>query len=178
MATIDKSRATDAADVLNDFVGDFITGVMVFREYAAELKAGRISLEMMVGIQKMCLSNIVLAFAKFEEFWKHYHDVVPVEHRNACKSILNAIRTRKVTEFRNQVVGHIWNTSKRRPLRQSEIMQALESMAAHDFGAFLDWINNPKAYTYPPSTVVSIVEAVRNAIVAAHGISPEEVVNR
>jgi hypothetical protein len=177
MTTIDRSRAIDAADVLNDFIGDFVTGVMVFREYSAQLKAGRLSLEMMVGIQKMCLSNIVLAFAKFEEFWKHYHDVVPIEHRDACKSILKAIRNRKITEFRNQVVGHIWNTSERRPLRHSEVMQALESMAAQDFGAFLDWINNPKTNTYP-STVVSIVEAVRDAIVSLHGIRPEEIVNR
>jgi len=107
----------------------------------------------------------------------HYHDVVPIEHRDACKSILKAIRNRKITEFRNQVVGHIWNTSERRPLRHSEVMQALESMAAQDFGAFLDWINNPKTNTYP-STAVSIVEAVRDAIVSLHGIRPEEIVNR
>lgn len=177
MTAIDRTRAIDAADVLNDFIGDFVTGVMVFHEYSAHLKAGKLSHEMMVGIQKMCLSNIVLAFAKFEEFWKHYHDVVPIEHHDACKSILKAIRTRRITQFRNRVVGHIWNTSERRPLRHSEVMQALESMAAQNFGAFLDWINNPKANTYP-STVVSIVEAVRDAIAAVHSIRPEEIVNR
>ena len=177
MPTIDKARAIDATDVLNNFIGDFITGVMVFREYSAHLKAGKLSLEMMVGIQKMCVSNVILAFAKFEEFWKHYHDVVPAEHRAASKSILKAIRTRKITEFRNHVVGHIWNTTERRPLRQSEIMKALEYVTAQDFGAFLDWINNPKANIYP-STVVSIVEAVRDSIVAAYSISPAEVVNR
>ena len=174
---MDRARAIDAADVLNDFIGDFITGVMVFREYSKELQEGRIKLEMMVPIQKMCLSSLVLAFAKFEEFWKHYHDVVPKEHRDACKSILKAIQVRKITEFRNRCVGHIWDNAKQRPLAHSEVMRALEVMAVPNFAAFLDWINNPKANTYP-STVVSIVEAVRDAIVAGHGIRPEEIVNR
>lgn len=177
MPITNRARAIDAADVLNDFISDFVTGVMVFREYSAHLRAGKLSLEMMVGVQKMCLSNVVLAFAKFDEFWKHYHDVVPLEHREACKSILKAVHTRKITEFRNRVVGHIWNTTAQRPLRHSEIMQALDFMTANDFEGFLNWVNNPEANTYP-STVVSVVEAVRNTIVSAYGIRPEEIVNR
>ena len=37
-----RARAIDAADVLNDFLGDFVTGVMVFREYSAELQRGKL----------------------------------------------------------------------------------------------------------------------------------------
>src|SRR5450759_3858364 len=106
MATTDRARAVDAVDVLNDFVGDFITGGMVLREYAKHHHEGTLPLELMVPIQKMCLSYVVLAFAKFEEFWKHYHDLVPDEHRDGCKSILKALRVRKVTDFRNRCVGH------------------------------------------------------------------------
>ena len=29
----ERELAIDAADILNDFIGDLITGVMVFREY-------------------------------------------------------------------------------------------------------------------------------------------------
>jgi len=177
MREIDRERAVDAVDVLNDFIGDFITGVMVFRTYATYLKAGKIPLEMMVGIQKMCVSSIVLAFAKFEEFWRHYHDVVQAEHRDACKDVLKAIRARKITEFRNRVAGHIWNAKTKRPLKNSEVMQALELMAAPHFDAFLDWVNNPVVNAYP-TTVVSVIEAVRDGIAAVHDIRPEEIVNR
>jgi hypothetical protein len=177
MPAIDRGRAVDAADVLNDFIGDFITGVMVFREYEAQARAGKVPLDMMVGIQKMCVSHLVLAFAKFEEFWKHYHDVVPGEHREACRAIRTTIRERKVSEFRNRCVGHIWSNDARRPLKHSEVMEALQTLVNQDLGAFLRWINNPEANAYP-STVVSVIEAVRDAIVAEHGIRPEEIVDR
>jgi hypothetical protein len=172
-----RARAVDAADVLNDFLGDFVTGVMVFREYAGELKRGKLLLMQMVPIQKMCLSNVVLAFAKFEEFWQHYSDVVPAAHRDACKQILKEIRDRKITDFRNQCVGHIWNKQKRRPLAHSEVMAALDGMVNQDFPAFLQWINNPGGNTYP-LTVVSVIETMRDAICAEHGISPNELIGR
>lgn len=172
-----RARAVDAADVLNDFLGDFVTGVMVFREYAAHLQRGKLHLMQMVPIQKMCLSNIVLAFAKFEEFWQHYSDVVPALHRDACKQILKEIRERKITDFRNQCVGHIWNKQKGRPLSHSEVMSALGVMMKKDFPAFLKWINNPGSNHYP-NTVVSVVETVRDAICTEHGINPEELIGR
>ena len=125
----------------------------------------------------MCLSYLVLAFAKFEEFWGHYHNLVPQEHRDACKSIVKTLRARKVAEFRNRCVGHIWDSEKQRPLAHSEVMSALAAIAVPNFAEFLNWINNPKANTYS-STVVSVVEAVRNALVLAYGIQPHEIVNR
>lgn len=32
----DRARAIDAVDVLNDFIGDFVTGTMVLREYSKQ----------------------------------------------------------------------------------------------------------------------------------------------
>lgn len=176
MAT-DRARAIDAADVLNDFIGDFITGVMVFHDYSNQLQQGKLQMVQMVPIQKMCLSNVVLGFAKFEEFWRHYHDIVPEEHRAACKAILKEIRTRKIGDFRNHCVGHIWDNEKKRPLMLSEVMSALEVLAAPNFKAFLDWVNNPRANVYP-TTVVSVIEAVRDSISAQHKIHPDEIFKR
>ena len=177
MTDIDRRRAIDAADVLNDFIGEFATGVMVFRAYSAQFYAGRLSDEGMVGIQKMCVSQVVLTLAKFEEFWKRYRDVVPIEHHEACNGILKAIGTRKINKFRNQVVGHIWNRDEQRPLRLSEIMRALNSIVGPNFDSFLDWVHNPKANTYP-SSIVSIIYVVRDAVMAVHSIRPEEIVSR
>jgi len=172
-----RARAADAADVLNDFLGDFVTGVMVFREYSAHLQQGKLLWMQMVPIQKMCISNIVLAFAKFEEFWQHYSDVVPAEHRDACKQILKEVRERKITDFRNHCVGHIWNKQQRRPLAHSEVIAALEVMVKQNFPAFLKWVNDPHGNDYP-KTVVSVIETVRDAICQQHQISPEELVGR
>jgi hypothetical protein len=172
-----RARAVDAADVLNDFLGDFVVGVMVFREYAAYLQQGKLLVMQMVPIQKMCISNLVLAFAKFDEFWHHYSDVVPEAHREACKQVLREIRERKITDFRNHCVGHIWNKSQRRPLAHSEVMAALEVMVRQDFPSFLKWINDPHGNGYP-KTVVSVIETVRDAICKEHQIAPEELIER
>jgi hypothetical protein len=125
----------------------------------------------------MCLSHLVLAFAKFGEFWKHYHQLVPDAHRAHGKAMLKAIRARKIEDFRNRCVGHIWDNERKRPLAQSEVMNSLSVMASPDFDSFLNWINSPTANAYP-STVVSVVEAIRDAIAAAHGIQPDEVIHR
>lgn len=172
MANPEKARIVEAVDVLNDFIGDFITGVMVFREYSQQFQLGKLTLEMMVPIQKMCLSNVVLAFAKFEEFWKHYHNLIPQAHREACKAILKSMRARKVKDFRNKCVGHIWDNEKQRPLAHSEVMSALSTLAAPDFDSFLDWINKPRGNVYP-NTVVSVVEAVRDELMSLHGLLPQ-----
>jgi len=172
-----RARAIDAVDVLNDFMGDFVIGVRVFQEYAVRLRHKQIQLGQMVAVQKMCLSNIALAFAKFEEFWQHYHDIVPVAHRGACKQIVKEIRDRKITEFRNHCVGHIWNKQKGRPVVQSEAMAALDVMVKGDFHAFLHWINDPPANTYP-ATVISVIETVRDSIASEFGITPDEAIDR
>jgi hypothetical protein len=131
---------------------------------------------MFVPVQRMCVSHIALAFSKFEEFWTHYHDLVPEAHRRPCKDILREIRERKITEFRNRCVGHIWNKDEKRPLKQSEIMAALEKMARSDFNGFLQWVNTPR--NNYPDTVVSVVEAVRDGIFQEWRIDPREAIER
>ncbi len=177
MPTSERERAVDAVDVLNDFIGDFITGGNVLSEYAKQHHEKKLALIVMIPIQKMCISYLVLAFAKFEEFWKHYHDLVPNEHHKACKTILKTLRDRKVTDFRNRCVGHIWDRKRQRPLTHSEVLNALKVIAAPNLGEFLRWINNPNANVYP-STVVSVVEAIRDAVMLTHSIRPNEIVGR
>jgi hypothetical protein len=173
----DRARAIDAVDVLNDFIGDFVTGAMVLREYSRQHNENKLLLEQMIPIQKMCISYVVLAFAKFEEFWEHYHDFVPLENRDACKAVLKVVRIRKITEFRNRAVGHIWDRKTGRPLKHSEIMSAIAAIATPDLAAFLDWVNNP-AINAGTSTVVSLIETIRDSIALKHNIEPDEIVRR
>ena len=125
----------------------------------------------------MCISYIALAFAKLAEFWEHYHDLVPSECRDALKAVLKEMRRRGVKEFRNRCVGHVWDQKARRPLKHSEVLEAIEQMAEGDFPAFLKWVNDPANNDYP-NTVVSVVETVRDKITAQFSVKPEEVVGR
>ena len=150
---------------------------MVLREYSKQHNEKKLPLELMIPTQKMCISYLVLAFAKFEEFWEYYHDVVPLESRSACKAVLKIMRVRKITELRNRTVGHILDKKTKRPLKHSEVMSAIAAIATPDLATFLDWVNNP-AINAGTSTVVSTIEATRDSIAFKHDIQPGEIIGR
>ena len=56
-------------------------------------------------------------------------------------------------------------------------MGKLDHMTNRDIGGFLNWLNDPNGNVYP-STVVSIVETVRDALMTQYAISSDEIVNR
>lgn len=174
----ERQDALDACDVLNDFVGDFITSVMVFREYRIQHHQGQLSLEAMVPIQKMCLTNILLGLYKWEEFWKRYGRVVPDELRVVCRTLVRDISRKKVTTFRDQYAGHILSRATRRPITTAQIEEAFRQVAPDGPEEFFRWINDPEAGNPYPSTVVSICETVRGAIQARFQITPDEVMGR
>ena len=74
-------------------------------------------------------------------------------------------------------MGHIWDNAKERPLVHSEIVARLNQITGNDLGRFLRWVNDPDGNVYP-ATVVSIVEAIRDAIMRQHSISPDEFIER
>jgi hypothetical protein len=177
MGASDRAAAVHAVDTLNDFVGDFVSGVMLLREYNAQYQAGKAPLPLMVTVQKICLSHLVLGLAKFVEFYQRFHQIIPSEHRDVVKGLVRTIERKGVVNFRNKCVGHIWDTDQGRPLIHSEIMSRLEQTTGNDFDGFLKWINEPRGNTFPTS-VVSIVETVRDTLMAQHAITPDEVINR
>lgn len=177
MTSQNRTNAIDAADLLNDLIGDIISGVMVFREYDRQYRAGHIPLTMMSPIQKMCLSHIVLSLSKWLEIHKKYHSLFPSITVDTCRHLNKVIRQRGIPDFRNVCIGHIWNKKTKRPLFHSEIMSRLEIIADGNLPDFLRWMNNPEGNTYPNS-VVSIVEKIRDDIVAEYNIQPDEIINR
>lgn len=177
MNTTNRQLAIDAADLLNDFIGDIVTGVMVFREYDQQYRSGRLPLNLMVPIQKVCLSHLMLTLSKWLEVHKKYHTIFPLETAPVCRELNKIIRQRGIADFRNKCIGHIWDKKTQRPLVQSEIMLRLDTIVAGSLPEFLKWLNDPKGNTYP-KTVVSIVERIRDDIVAEHDIQPEEIIGR
>jgi hypothetical protein len=173
----DRQLAIDAADLLNDFIGDIVTGVMAYREYDQQHRSGRLPLNLMIPIQKMCLSHLTLTLSKWLEVHEKYHAIFPTETVAVCRELNKTIRQRGIPDFRNKCIGHIWDKKVGRPLVQSEIMARLDKIVAGDLPAFLKWLNDPKGNTYP-ETVVSIVEKIRDDLVAQHGIRPDEIIDR
>jgi hypothetical protein len=172
-----RNKAIDAVDLLNDFIGDLITGANVLREYMKEQREGRLDVRLMVPIQRMCLSHLILTLNKWCEFYEKYSQLVADEHREAVKGLNRELKDKKVKEFRHKCIGHIWDKEHRRPLIHSEIMTRLENITGGSLPCFLSWINNPQNNT-SPNTVVSIVETVRDSISARYQITEAEVIGR
>jgi len=177
MCDTDRNRAVDAVDILNDFIGDLITGVMVLRDYSHALKVGRLAMVQMVPIQKMCVSHLVLTLAKWLEFYDRYHDLIPDTYRDEIKRKNKILNDKKVRHFRNVVIGHLWDKDKKRPLVLSEIMSRLEIILGPKPGEFLKWINDPENEEYP-NTLVSVVEALRADLMNKYSIAPEQAIER
>ena len=172
-----REKAVHAADVLTDFIGDFVGGTALLHEWATDFKSGRVPQMVMINVQKICVSHLVLSLSKFAEFYKRFNQVIPSEYLGTCKALAAEIRRKGVVEFRNKCVGHIWDNEHNRPLIHSEIMARLALLTDDDMSGFLNWINDPKNNEFP-STVVSVVETVRDALVSKYSISPDEIIHR
>jgi hypothetical protein len=172
----DRETAVHAAAILNDFIGDLVGATMLFRHWDNQFRKGHIPSDVMVNVQKICISHLVLTLCKFEEFHERFNRVIPSQHSKACKALRREIKTKRVVEFRNKCVGHIWDKKQQRPLLHSEIMTCLAQLTGGDIAGFLNWIN-PTANELP-SDVVSIVETVRDALMSDYSISPDEFIQR
>jgi hypothetical protein len=170
-------RVVDASDVLTELHGNLCIGCGTFRMHFQQFKRREIPLLLMAGVQSMCLQHIVLALTKLIEFWERYHDVVPEEFRAEFKALLKELNRRGVREFRNAAAGHIWANELGRPLVQSEVQERLTRIADGDREKFLQWVFGEQVNVYP-TTVVSIVEAVRDRLMEVHGIPPAAVIDR
>ena len=68
-----REKAVHAADTLTDFIGDFVGGTALLREWATDFKAGRVPETVMVNVQKIRVSHLVLGLSKFVEFYKRFN---------------------------------------------------------------------------------------------------------
>ena len=173
----EREKAIDAADILNDLIGDFVIGTGVFKQYDEAYRSGNIDLGKMIAIQKMCISHLILGLSKISEFNRKFGTIIPMQHRGALKVINKNIREKDIEGFRNKIVGHIWDRKKQRPLRKSEIEERLKKIVSPNMGSFLSWINNPNDNSYP-STVLSVIETIRDSIVEEYQLNSDEIIER
>jgi hypothetical protein len=158
-------------------IGDLGGGTMLCRYWITKFQQEHLPESLMVNVQKICVSHLVLALCKFVEFHQRFHQLIPSEHRKTCKALLRDINRKGAVQFRNKCVGHIWDNEQQRPLIHSEIMTRLDRLTGGDMPGFLNCINNLASNEYP-STVISIVETLRDALMSQYSISPDEIINR
>ena len=121
------------------------------------------------GVYRICLASIILNLAKYTEFYKRYKGIIPPDMRKVSKQLHNDIVSRGVKDFRNKVVGHIWDLENNRPLTGEEIDLRINKIMRGNINDFLHWIHNPGDNTFP-NTVSSILVRLRDEIRDKYGL--------
>ena len=172
-----KSKAIEACRILNDILGDLVVGTRTIDIYSMPSISSQMSEKLEVGVTRLCIFHLIISLHKYIQFYKHYKNIIPEEARVSCKELMKILIGKKIPEFRNKVVGHIWDNAKKAPITEVEHDYYTELICGNDLKSFLLWINNPQKST-DSVTVVFIVEQTRNMIAEKYRIQGGEVFNK
>lgn len=169
-----RTKAIEAYRILNDFVGDLVAGTRSLDVFESPLLASKIGPNTHLVLRRMCLSHLVITLSKWAELYDTYKAVFPSGTRAACLELRKQIKNRGIRDFRNTIVGHIWDSKLKRPLTRTEVDARLAQVLKDSQQSFLTWINDPAGNVFP-KTVVAICEAAREGIRAEHGLNDSEI---
>jgi hypothetical protein len=169
----DREKAVEAYLILNEFIGDLVLGTSALDFLSVSRLPPFSDEQFYIGATRMCVGHIVLTLSKWAEFYEHFRKILPEEVRAACRELRKEIAKRRICDYRNKVVGHIWDKNQKRHLANDEVDRLLQEIYCGDFEEFLSWINNPKGNSYP-ETVVAITQYVRDCIKAKHNLGEVE----
>jgi hypothetical protein len=169
-----RKKAIEAYRVLNDFVGDLVAGTRSLEIFESPAFASKIGPNTQLVLRRMCLSHLVVTLSKWAELYDKYKALIPSQTRAACLELRKEIEKRGIRNFRNTVVGHIWDSKVKRPLTRAEVDTRLAQVLGGSQQSFLTWINDPAGNAFP-NTVVAICEAAREGIRTEHGLNDSEI---
>lgn len=115
-----RPEAISAYHVLNHLVDDLVAATRVRDVFQSPVLMDQLSNSAAGCLNRMCLSYLFLTRVKWTEFYDRFHRVIPDDCRPECKALLKEIERRKLKQFRNTVVGHIWDKKKGRVLAQEK----------------------------------------------------------
>lgn len=130
-----------------------------------------------LGANRILVSHILVSLHKVVELYERYRSVMPPEAANEMRVLRRELKARGVSEFRHKVVGHIWDSNRKRPLTAREVDDALDRVTKGSaeglLDRFLSWIANIE-YPQRPNTVAGILNSTKDAIMREHRILAEE----
>ena len=172
-----KTRATEAAQILNLLLLDMIVGTRSLDIFNKILPPKERWGKAEHGMIRMCHFHFLLALHKFAEFYDHYHLFITDDCKQQFKAAVREINQKGIVEFRNKYIGHILQKKTGRPLDVMEMETYLQRIYGnHDDEVFVSWINDHKNAF--PATVVSIVQHTRDRIMESYSVSDDDINER
>jgi hypothetical protein len=174
---------TDAVEILDSLATHLTVAVRALRNMRDHLSSRpiehRIREKAEIAVDQVFVSSILLTLSKFLEFHRTYQTLLPDNSPATmhAKQIHRTLCIRGLHEFRNKYVGHIWDKKRNRPLRQTEIQDALTSILGDDRDGFIEWVHNDVSNQFP-SSIVSVIAQLRDDLARSHKVNPDEVHTR
>jgi hypothetical protein len=122
---------------------------------------------------RLCLFHAIVSLSKWAELYDRYKDVIPDEVRDEAKRLRAEVVARGILEFRNKVVGHVWDLDRHRALSNAEIEERLQAITRSDVASFLDWAGNPEPDSTDESAAL-VIERVRDSIRNHYGLTDDD----
>ncbi len=165
-----KSR--EAFRLSNDLMMDLIAGSQVYALFQRGFDQGpnQPPDHLRVAVNRLCLFHAIVTLTKWTELYDRYVDVIPLDVRDVAKRLRKEIEERGIVEFRNKVVGHVWDTDEDRALTNSEVEERLSRLTKSEVRGFLEWVNNTGSEDNA-GTAAGVIEAVRECIREVHKLS-------
>ena len=163
-------RHQEAVSILNMLILDTMVGLRSLDIFSAIDDKRALSVNMRAGLTRLSTTHLVLALAKWMEFCERYKNLIPERTAANAKTVYKNLRRRGVRDFRNKVVGHIWDKDVGKPLSQEDTQEWLARVIGPDEAAFNRWIYNPGA-TDRTSHLVGLTEEIRDAL-RKEGVTP------
>lgn len=158
-----SARIEEASAILNTLVLDLMVGVRSIDIFRTLNGKQSLSQNMRVGLNRLSTVHLLLALAKWMEFYKYYKDLIPEDLAPAAKANYKKLQSRGVREFRNKVVGHIWDDKLKRPLSTAEVHTRLSDIIGPNEDSFNRLIYDPDAASRTDH-LVGLTEEIRDAL--------------
>jgi len=158
-----SDRHQEAVSILDMLILDTMVGLRSLDIFSAIDDKRSMSVNMRAGLTRLSTMHLILALAKWMEFYEHYKNLIPERSAANAKTVYKDLKRRGVRDFRNKVVGHIWDKDVGKHLSKEDTQKWLARVIGPDKAAFNRWIYNPGA-TDCTSHLVGLTENIRNAL--------------
>ena len=158
-----SDRHPEAVSILNTLILDTMVGLRSLDIFSAIDDKRPLSANMRAGLTRLSTTHLVLALAKWMEFYERYKNLIPEKTAATAKTVYKDLKKRGVRDFRNKIVGHIWDKDVGKPISKEQRRKWLERLIGGDEATFNRWIYNPSA-TDRTSHIVGLTEEIRDAL--------------
>ena len=158
-----SDRNQEAISILDTLILDTMVGLRSLDIFSALDDKRSLSANMRAGLSRLSTTHLVLALAKWMEFYERYRNLIPQRTAVTANTVYRDLEKRGVRDFRNKVVGHIWDKDVKKPLSAEDTQERLAKVIGPDEEAFNRWIYNPGAMDRT-SHLVGLTEEIRDAL--------------